>query len=48
MSNPVDALKAMSLQPNDESSFNRWLQLDDAIEFLKKNTRDEQFVLYAS
>lgn len=48
MSNPVNALKAMSLEPDDESSFNRWLQLDDAIEFLKKNTRDEQFVLYAN
>jgi hypothetical protein len=48
MSDPIKALKAISLQPNDESSFNRWLQLEDAIEFLKQNTRDEQFVLYAS
>src|SRR5271165_157635 len=48
MSNPVNALKAMSLAPSDESSFERWLQLDDAIEFLKENTRDGQFVLYAN
>ncbi|HVU44561.1 MAG TPA: hypothetical protein VHD85_00455 [Terracidiphilus sp.] len=48
MSDPVKSLKAMSLPPTDESSFNTWLQLEDAIEFLRQNTRDEQFVLYAN
>ena len=48
MRNPINALKAMSSPPSDKSSFDRWLQLNDAIEFLKQNTRDEQFVLYAS
>jgi hypothetical protein len=48
MANPVNALKQMSIPPTDEASFNTWLQLEDAIAFLKENARDSQFVLYAS
>jgi hypothetical protein len=48
MANPVIALKHMSIPPTEEASFNTWLQLEDAIAFLKDNTRDDQFVLYAS
>jgi hypothetical protein len=48
MANPVNALKQMSIPPTEEASFNIWLQLEDAIAFLKDNTRDDQFVLYAS
>lgn len=48
MATPVDALKQMSIPPTEETSFNTWLQLEDAIAFLKDNTRDDQFVLYAS
>jgi hypothetical protein len=48
MANPVNALRQMSIPPTDEASFNAWLQLEDAIAFLKENTRDSQFILYAN
>ena len=48
MANPVNALKEMSTPPTEEVSFNAWLQLDDALAFLKENTSDSQFILYAS
>lgn len=48
MASPVNALRQMSIPPTDEASFNTWLQLEDTIAFLKDNTRDDQFVLYAS
>lgn len=48
MANPINALKQMSIPPTDEALFNTWLQLDDAIAFLKENIHDDQFVLYAS
>ena len=48
MANPVNALKEMSTPPTEEASFNAWLQLDDALAFLKENTSDSQFILYAS
>ena len=48
MANPVNALRQMSIPPTEEASFNAWLQLADAIAFLKENIRDDQFVLYAN
>ena len=48
MTNPVNALRKMSIPPTEEASFNTWLQLEDAIAFLKENTRDDQFTLYAN
>jgi hypothetical protein len=48
MTNPVNALRQMSMPPTEEASFNTWLQLADAIAFLKENIRDDQFVLYAN
>jgi hypothetical protein len=48
MANPVNALRQMSIPPTEEASFNTWLQLADAIAFLKENIRDDQFVLYAN
>jgi hypothetical protein len=47
MANPVDALKQMSIPPIDEALFNSWLELEDAIAFLKGSTSDNQFILYA-
>jgi len=48
MVNPVNVLKQMSISPTGEASFNTWLQLEDAIAFLKDNIRDNQFILYAN
>lgn len=48
MANPVDALRQMSISPSEETSFNKWLQLQDAVAFLKDDLCNDHFVLYAN
>ena len=47
VANPANALREMSIPPTEEASFNTWIELEDAIAFLKVNARDDQFILYA-
>lgn len=38
----------MSEAPSEPASFQSWLEQDDALAFLRQNTRDDEFVLYAN
>jgi hypothetical protein len=43
MANPVNVLKQMSIPSTETTLFDNWLQLQDAVAFLKQNVREEQF-----
>jgi hypothetical protein len=44
----ISTITAFGRAPDDKDSFNTWLEMGDALAFLRKNTRDSDFVLYAS
>lgn len=48
MANIIAALKQMSVPPTDHAIFQSWLEQEDAIAFLRRNTNDDEFVLYAN
>jgi hypothetical protein len=48
MINVIAVLKQMSVPPLDGVSFQSWLDQDDAVAFLQRNTVDDEFVLYAN
>ncbi|WP_421724781.1 hypothetical protein [Bauldia sp.] len=47
MSQLVDDLTALSAVPGDSSEFDDWLNLSDAMAFLKKNALSDEIVIYA-
>ncbi len=48
MPNIVEMLKQMSKAPEDQDAFNRWLHMQDAVEFLRLNLNHEEFVVYSN
>lgn len=48
MPNIASILNRISTPPEEPSAFNEWLKQDDAIEFLKRNAKQDEFVMYAS
>jgi len=48
MSNIVSILSKISTPPDEPSAFNEWLKQADAIEFLKQNAEQDEFVMFAS
>jgi len=48
MANIIAALKQTSVPPTDHAVFQSWLEQEDAIAFLRRNTNDDDFVLYAN
>lgn len=47
MTDVVSALVQISQPPSDKVSFNAWLEMADAVAFLKGNVQDDEFVVYA-
>jgi hypothetical protein len=47
MTDVVNALVQVSQPPSDKASFNAWLEMADAVAFLKGNVQDGEFVVYA-
>ncbi|HXN50826.1 MAG TPA: hypothetical protein VN943_02740 [Candidatus Acidoferrum sp.] len=45
---PVSRLIHISKTPSDKAEFESWLKMDDAVAFLKDNTHQNEFVVYAS
>jgi hypothetical protein len=41
-------IAALSVEPSDQTAFGAWLELDDAISFLKENAKQDELVVYAS
>ncbi len=48
MPDPAKLLYEISNAPSDSHAFERWLQMHDAIAFLKTNASQDEFVAYAS
>jgi hypothetical protein len=48
MADAITALKQISTAPDEASDFNAWLGFKDTVAFLKANTRQNDFVVYAS
>jgi hypothetical protein len=48
MADPIKRLIHISAAPSEKDAFNAWLKMDDAVEFLKHNAQEEEFVVYAS
>jgi len=48
MHDPTSRLISGSTSPSDEAAFESWLQMDDAVAFLKDNATESKFVAYAS
>lgn len=40
-------LARISTAPGEEAAFDRWLQMEDAVRFLKENAQQDDFVVYA-
>ena len=47
MSGIVDKLKAISTPPDDKDSFDRWIQGEDAFQFLHQNAESQDLVVHA-
>src|SRR6266478_1987706 len=45
---PVSRLIHISTTPSDKAAFESWLNMDDAVAFLKDNTHQNEFIVYAS
>ena len=47
MTKTTDTLQKLSSLPLEKEAFEAWLKLEDAIEFLENNARQDEFVVYA-
>lgn len=47
MNRVLSALRSLNTVPLDDNEFANWLELTDAVQFLKENAEDEEFVLFA-
>lgn len=47
MKRTISALRRLDTIPSDQDEFAKWLELTDAVEFLKENAEDDEFVLFA-
>jgi hypothetical protein len=47
MKRVISALRSLNTAPPNDNEFANWLELTDAVQFLKENTEDEEFVLFA-
>lgn len=47
MTDVVNMLEQISQPPSEKARFNAWLELADALAFLKGNVQDDEFVVYA-
>jgi hypothetical protein len=43
-----DSVLSLSKEPNDEESFNKWIEQNDICPFLEKEIQDEHIIIYAS
>ena len=48
MANVVDKLNQISAAPSEKEAFETWLEMGSAIEFLRQNAQQDEFVVYAS
>ncbi len=48
MSDVVDRLIRISRVPSDKEEFNSWLEMGSALDFLRDNSQQDEFVVYAS
>jgi hypothetical protein len=48
MSTIIERLRQLAKVPEDDEAFNAWLKSQDALEFLRANAKDDDFVLYAT
>jgi hypothetical protein len=48
MPDAISRVIAISRSPSDSPAFETWLNMDDAVAFLKENARENEFVVYAS
>jgi hypothetical protein len=48
MADIVDTLNRISEAPSQKEAFDKWLELEDAIAFLRDNSQQDKFVVYAS
>jgi hypothetical protein len=47
MTDVVSALVQISQPPSEKASFNTWLEMADAVAFLRRNVQEDEFVMYA-
>jgi hypothetical protein len=47
MKRVISALRSLNTVPPDDNEFANWLELTDAVQFLKENAEDDEFVLFA-
>jgi len=47
MNRVISALRSLNTVPPDDNEFANWLELTDAVQFLKENAEDDEFVLFA-
>ena len=47
MTDVVSTLTQMSQPPPEKASFNAWLEMADAVAFLRRNVQEDEFVMYA-
>src|SRR2546425_9428145 len=48
MSNIIEQLRELSRAPDEPTAFKAWLEGQDALNFLKANAREDDFVVYAT
>jgi hypothetical protein len=48
MDDVVTALNRISEPPDGEEAYAKWLEMNDALHFLRQNCRETEFVVYAT